>query len=116
VSVTGFDTALASSSKAKLVDSTVVGSGNPGHGIEAGNDKAILVRSTVSGFGSYGVYAFAIRLIDSNVTGNGQDPACTGACADLVSIDRGPVLRGTSSCGSSIDPFTGVPWGVCASD
>jgi hypothetical protein len=99
----------------KLIDSTLVGSGAPGRGVATGFGYAKLKRSSITGFGDRGIQAYRVRLIDSTVVGNGNSPACSGFCGDLLS-DTLPIVKGTSSCGTSWSPNTNVPWGVCAND
>ena len=119
VNAVGFDVGISGGGKAKVVESSLVGSGNTGYGIAVPDPaRVILVRSTVGGFGTFGVFAFAIRLTDSVVIGNAVDPTCDTTCADLVCAESAPILRGASSCDSSLDPFPfpGRPWGVCSDD
>jgi hypothetical protein len=80
---------------------------------------------TAQGNGNAGLYSdgpftgtCGLRLIDSSVTNNDNDPGCgiTMACADLVSC-RAPSVRGDSTCETSYQLGSGIPgdnWDVCA--
>jgi hypothetical protein len=120
VVVTGFDAGVAPFKSIKMVDSTMVGTGTLGTdglgwGIRGATARVTLKNSSVSGFGGYGVGGDRVRLIDSTVIDNGNDPGCSGFCGDLLSVAP-PRLVGTSSCGTSIGWFSHAPWGVCTND
>jgi hypothetical protein len=91
--------------------------------VNSGRD-ALLEGSSVTGNESNGVVGSRrIKLVDSDVTGNGTQPDCgqvNHACADLLS-ENPPWLDGASTCGLSAKlPLPAgqlqVPWGVCTND
>jgi hypothetical protein len=131
----GFGGLLAGRS-ARVIDSTLEGnqragvhsygalrvSGTTSTGNGSGADaegSARLSQVTISGNEYAGVFAGGIRLVDSSVTGNTNDPDCgvDFACADLVAIERRPSLR-NSTCGTSVKSQTlpAETWGVCSAD
>jgi len=92
-----------------------------GNGCGAGADggRIRLSQVTVSGNALGGVYGGGIRLVDSSVTGNANDPRCgvSVVCADLIAFERRPGVQ-NSTCGTSAmsgDPPT-TTWGVCSGD
>ena len=83
-----------------------------GYGIIAPK-RARVSGLTVHGASHYGVRARSVRLLDSDVTGNGTDPDD----AD-ISTERRPILVNTL-CGTSrvlTDPPGTATWGVCQND
>ena len=111
----------------RVLDVTVV---EAGAGIVAGSQRgiAIVKRSTITG-GSTGVWAHRRAVIvDSVITGNQiygvsafegrvvlRRSTVLGNNLDVLSESR-PLVRRTSTCGTSVQPSTGQTWGVCDDD
>ena len=113
--------------RVRVLDVTVVVAGA---GIVAGsqNGVAIVKRSTITG-GATGVVAYRRAVIvDSVITGNQiygvsaldgrvvlRRSTVLGNGLDVASESR-PAIRGNSTCGTSVQPSTGLTWGVCDDD
>jgi hypothetical protein len=77
---------------------------------------AVVTDSTITGSGERGVLGYRIRLVDSAVTGSGGSCPPMATCCDLASWNT-PVLRGTSTCGTSCSyQAEGGTFGVCTND
>ena len=86
----------------------------------------LMLKSTVTGNGFYGVLATGdvgegARIMKSTVTGNGVVAAyCSGqplGCADLVTRFATAGLRTRqTTCGSSLRGTDGDTWGICSGD
>ncbi len=95
--------------RAIVVDSTIGGVKYAVTATRAKIDNSAIVDN------GWGVWADAIKLIDTSVSGNGISPLCSSSCADLTSTAK-PRLR-NSTCGTSYDLNPGgTNWGVCALD
>ena len=77
--------------------------------------SALLRNSTVTGSGSRGVLGVRIRIIDSQVTGNGGACPPMEVCCDLAALNT-VAVRGTSVCGSSCRYDGSGTFGVCSND
>jgi hypothetical protein len=115
VTITGAGTGV-SALRVSVKNSTLTGNGV---GIAAYNPPvgfAIVSNSTITGSGDRGVLGYRIRLVDSAVTGSGGSCPPMGTCCDLASFNT-PVLRGTSTCGTSCSyQAGGGTFGVCTND
>lgn len=108
---TGVRTDATANVKASTID------GNGDAGIDSEKTAKASASSTVNGNGFDGIRGLRVQLLDSTATGNGVDPACDviDDCADLAAPLL-PKVRGTSTCGTSRNTESGLPWGVCAND
>jgi hypothetical protein len=89
---------------------------NQGRGVDSEKTVKATNLSTVTNNGLDGLLGTQINIKDTNATGNGTIPTCSpSSCADLAAA-RKPLVRGTSTCGTSRNTVLGGTWGVCSSD